>query len=115
VEAVAATLDSAVLPGGQCVVSACGILDHRLAPSMLDLLVELTGSGEAVILDLDGAHHLDDHALAVIGVAARVAAVGGQPLALVSGSPFVRNRLITSGLIDLTTLSHSLSEAIAHA
>lgn len=108
-----ATIDAAELPGGQLVVSAHGPLDERIAGALRDALVPLAAAeGTQLVLDLEGAHGLDDAALDVIGRAAHLVRRRGERLAIVTRSPFVTGLVDASGLADIVSVFPSLKAAI---
>ena len=106
------TVEAARLPGGQLVVSAHGPIDARIVTSLVDVLVGATVGRGPVVLDLADAHGLDDTALAVVEVAARLLAERDERLGVVA-RPLVAARLRESSLALLVDLHGSLREAIA--
>lgn len=106
------SVEAARLPGGELVVSAHGPIDGRIVTSFVDVLVGATTDADSVVLDLTDAHGLDDTALAVVEVAARLLAERDERLGVVA-RPLVAARLRESSLALLVDLHGSLREAIA--
>jgi anti-sigma B factor antagonist len=108
-----ATIEAAELPDGELVVSVHGPLDGRAAGELRDALLPVAGAdGTLVVVDLEGAHGLDDVVLAVIGRAAQVVADRGGRLGIVTRSPFVARLVTDSGLDEVVSLHTTLKEAI---
>jgi anti-anti-sigma factor len=107
------TVEAGELPGGEVVVSAHGPLDERVATSLRDTLIPLTGARDApLFLDLEGAHGLDAAAMVVIGDAAQLVQRGGARLGIVTRSPIVLRMIRDSGFESMVDVTPTLAEAL---
>ena len=109
-------IDVAELGSRRFVVSATGALDGEAARELTETLLPLVSAPRSqVIVDLAGAHNVDDAAVGVLAAAAHVARQERGELVVVTSDPRLERRFELIGLDGLVRLERTLRDGTARA
>jgi anti-anti-sigma factor len=110
------SIDVAELGSRRFVVSATGALNGEAANELTETLLPLVAAPRSqVVVDLAGAHNVDDAAVGVLAAAAHVARQERGELVVVTSDPRLERQFERIGLDGLARVERTLRDGTARA